>query len=850
MDDMANHLNKTALRDYYLNFRQTFASVIKERNTPLVPEKVWQEAIGWSDKFGYHPGKLTAALQDGRKLRVALGHVADSMDGRQAMFACFKRAAGVLSDTAQAKSLYYPLFNVPKGSTMVHYGTNREQSKRAAGARRGGSSQNLFKKEAIGLEFMWKYAEDHLVVQPVYERWSWFESDPTGFQKVCASLKGFYDYAVSLAVGNRGDNWKGLTDENVRRSWGLLVARKLIFFMEDLGVVGEMVCGKPEPFFLLELDRTTNEVETKFDLQQFCGSYGTLADLASQRFDSQTTDGWAGPVDWAPRSNAQRMQTVVAKWVGMLTHKRPVNRSGSPDMYWAQQAQELALVGSATWGDGRPVVIARLPVLSLESSSSNEPHPPAAKRTAADADGVRSGNDPSKKPRAEDPPALPPLSLHATEPMDVVATQIIHPLVGPSRPPILRPGLPQGGHGRDPGREAAVSGGGNLQGAQRMFDDDDSEEDIQILPQVSAAGNQGARPAKRPKREVKPEPLPAGQVAPLSIMPLPPPVIAEHPMASARGEMGSDFSAMVAQIVARYEEKYPDWSEGAVRGVVEAVAEIAQPQQYVQRFTAVVQPRVLEQGTEASGHFVFNSTAPDGRRVGIVMAYRAATPHAQDSFFVKIAGGSNDGDWMRVNADQGVYRASGPFPVLALANPSTSHGKIPKAEMNRLQDQRLALSREVIEMLIDSELRQTQWVRTAKASRLPNAEIPGDEDIQSYAGELVNRFKRGQEGFTTGTTASRWVNLGCARRWSQTRRQYRGIVLVKLRNFMTQIREGHAHPVRVAEVEKGTGPAVAVGEPGRGSPPSDISQYATLDTTNIALAVSLAIVVALLVFSD
>ena len=39
------------------------------------------------------------------------------------------------------------------------------------------------------------------------------------------------------------------------------------------------------------------------------------------------------------------------------------------------------------------------------------------------------------------------------------------------------------------------------------------------------------------------------------------------------------------------------------------------------------------------------------------------------------------------------------FPVLALANPSVPHGKIPLNELNRLKDQRLAVTAEVLKQM-------------------------------------------------------------------------------------------------------------------------------------------------------
>ena len=401
-----------------------------------------------------------------------------------------------------------------------------------------------------------------------------------------------------------------------------------------------------------------------------------------------------------------------------------------------------------------------------------------------------------------------------------------------------------------------MAGGGNLMGTRSMHDGDevDDNESTHILPSVSAASDQGGRPGKR-QRVLKPEPpLSPGVIRPMSVEPMQPQqftTIANHPQAGPQHD--EDFSAMVEQLVARYVEKFPEEEVGAVRQVVEAIAEIAQPQQMAQVYRQVVKPRETQRGIEASGYFLFGDNE-DGSRVGIVESYERATASSGAKFYVKYVGGDFDGSYASVGIAEGVYRAAGPYPVLALANPSTSHGKIPADEMRRLKAQNLGMSREVIEMLVEGELRKVKWDRTAKPE--PQAAIPTDEEIQAYAGELVQRYERGTANFVTGTTTSRWVNYGCGRRWTRVPAQYQRIILTKLRTFMTQQREGRVHPVPQEEVpeEKSAEPP-ADDIPGpveapKGEPPSDISSYVALDTTNVALGISLVIVVALLVFSD
>ena len=54
---------------------------------------------------------------------------------------------------------------------------------------------------------MWKWAEDHLPIQPVYPKADWFESNGDRFKQFTVNLAAFCTYAVKLANGSGGKRW-------------------------------------------------------------------------------------------------------------------------------------------------------------------------------------------------------------------------------------------------------------------------------------------------------------------------------------------------------------------------------------------------------------------------------------------------------------------------------------------------------------------------------------------------------------------------------------------------------------------------------------------------------------------
>ena len=841
------------LKTFYVNFRKNFAIIMG--NT--VSQQVWQEAIGWDDPHGYHIGKLMASLQPGSKLRRALTMIPDSVECRQAVWLMFVRACPFLKNTPAASNLHFPPFPVMRNGQRVRMGGMRNET-----------GQLLIKDAYKTYQYMWKFAEEQLPVQPVYDKWVWFY-DPGRFARVVVALNAFLTYALKLANG--AGTYLGLQHERTRRTWGLVVARRLTFLVDELGILDENVCGRADPFFMLALNRTSNNVETAYDPKQFAQRYSKLAELARRVADTDQAlvlDGIAGPIDWAHPSEAEAMFKTVEGWISKLQRERPAvgmfkeNR----DQFWAQQARELsgdALAGPHT---GRPVV---MPSLDILQSVHDSPAPAAEKRPRPDEAGVQMDNTPLDKRRRvdADPSVQPPNNVHSHQAMDGVGVPALEKVNDPSRGPSLASGMAAGGPGRDRSREASLAGAGFMQGADNMHDGDESmgEDDPIILDDVSGAGDQGSRPGRsrtRSEKRGRGEFMwtdPGGtrkrsrsraRSAPVTRST--PVVIASHPQAASAN---LDVPAMVAQVIAREIKDGKGWKDpdAVARQVKELMGQLGQPQQEQQRFHSVVAPKDMGQaGIEASGFFLFASHF-DQRLYGIVRSWKAPMTDEPGTFLVQIVGGSNDGSFQRVSLDDGVYKPAGPFPVLALANPSVPHGKIPLNEMNRLKDQRLAVTTEVLTQMTRGEMRYRAEGGGAPYSSIAGdglTEPPSEEQIQSYAAELATRWGPGQIAWRDSSTESLWIDLGCAKKWGQVATHHYAI-LRTLKNYVQQMQSGRAAPVVVQESGRDVTGAAAPDVDPHGVPPADYLNYLSgWDNTSLAVLASILIVVLLMIFSD
>ena len=626
------------------------------------------------------------------------------------------------------------------------------------------------------------------------------------------------------------------------------------------------MCGRADPFFMLALNRTSNTVETAYDPKQFAQRYSKLAELARRitegRDQALVLDGIAGPVDWAHPSEAEGMFKTVEGWISKLQRERPAVGffNENRDLFWAQQAQELsgdALAGPHT---GRPVV---MPALDILASAHDSPAPAAEKRPQPDEATVQVDNTPNdKRQRVDgDLPIQPPNNVHSHQAMDGIAVPALEKVDDPSRGPSVASGMPAAGPGRDRSREASLAGAGSMQGAQAMHDgDDDMEEDDPILvADVSGAGNQGARPGRsrtrseKRGREYEFGGTDAGLSRKRSRSRSRAAVIASHPQAAAGNE---DVPRMVAQVIAHEIKSGKGWKDpdAVARQVKELMSLLGQPQQEQQRFHSVVSPKDMGiAGVEASGFFLFGAGSFDGRVYGIVRTWSAPQTDEAGSFLVQIVGGSNHDSFERVSLDDGIYKPAGPFPVLALANPSVPHGKIPLNEMNRLKDQRLAISAEVLKQMVRQEMRYRAEGGGAPYSSLAGesqTQPPSEEEIQSYAAELATRWGPGQISWRDSSTESLWVDLGCARKWGQVATQHYAI-LRTLKNYVDQMQSGRAAPVVVQESGMAVTGAAAPDVDRHGEPPADYLNFLSgWDNTSLAVLVSILIVVGLMIFSD
>ena len=341
--------------------------------------------------------------------------------------------------------------------------------------------------------------------------------------------------------------------------------------------------------------------------------------------------------------------------------------------------------------------------------------------------------------------------------------------------------------------------------------------------------------------------------------------IADHPQAMVDD---TDMASVVAELVAKYAEHIPG---GARQAIIETMASIGQEQQWTQRYEHLATPGKSVFGeTEASGYFIFSHNE-DGRLYGIVRAYTPTTTRGNMQFSVKVIGGHKDGDYENVTLDDGVYRPHGPYAVLAMANPATAHGRIPRLDQERLKRQKLALTRNVLEEMVRREVmsRENQFsqLREYDEARVPNA-----EEIESFAREVAQKFGQGTIDWYAPIEAN-WVDLGLAQKWgSGITLPYRATTIRLVRNIVQSIWAGRPIPSadrgeryrrseapqrEVLEQQGAARPVVRnVPKPIPGGPapvaPSDTSWLAILglDTTSLSIIIALILLVLLLVFRE
>ena len=670
---------------YYVNFRKTFAQIM---GPGPVSKAIWEEAIGWDDPYGYHIGKLTRALQSDTKLRRALGQSPDSADGRRATWDMFARACPFLVGLPCTRNVYWP----PMRAHARKRGPDGNPVVMSLGLNRNTTGQLLITKGYDKYAFIWKFSEEHLPIQPTYDTWLWFYNSHATFKKVVSDLTGFLKYSIKLANGV--GTYRGLQHTRTRRTWALVCARRLVFLIDELGILDERVCGRQDPFALLTLSRVTNDVETIYDPKLLAQRYERLNRLneecSKEEFEMA---GMAGPINWCDPRDAGKIFNIVSKWCKLLKQEKMAlthKRAADSDRYWAQQAHQLSTGELGRGVAGRPIVAPELEVVSAASDSSR---PPPEKRRAPDDSPVQLDNMPPDKRHEvrQGVPVQPPLNNHPRDQLDGIAVPELEAgSRDPSRAPSQAPGVDRPpGEGRSKSREAELVGNGQLQNADALLDDDVQMPDAEPIKSevVSAQGNQGARPRVVPVRGfVRPVAPDRGRKRSRESPALslrkddPGPrrsrsrsrgredvLIAQHPQANV---VNMDIPAMLEQVIAQEIEQMQGLADpqGVAKRVKEMFAELGQPQQANTHFHEAVPPTTdRSTGTvEASGYFVFNESH-DGRLYGVVSGYSGPKAQEAQAFTVMVVGGDRDGRWEKCSLDQGIYRAAGPFPVLSLA---------------------------------------------------------------------------------------------------------------------------------------------------------------------------------------
>ena len=735
---IANRIGMAAgenMKQYYLNFRKNFALVMKERDTPVVASEHWKRACGWDDDYGYNVGKLTASLDNifGR----ALAAIPDVPTGRQALYGVFERACPILTNLdITRKVAYYPRF-VVKSSGKV-YGGERQTT-----------GMTLITKEWQEYWFLWKWGEDHHPILPDYNGWLIFFGHAEEYAQVIRNLESFFVWAVTLASGS-GD-WRGITDERVERTWGLQVASRLIWLLEEVGILRSQIFGGRKPFHMMGINGHTLKLETLFDVKEFAKRYAgqiqKLLDGCSEpeRLLATTCE----EIRWADPREATMIQAKILSWSKQLRRERPETREAGHGEYWAAAAAEMA--GKGHFG-GRQVVAPPLDIAPRNPEAVALTKRPAPREVPApDADDVQVDNQPPKKRQKvqQDVSMAGPINVHPQAPINAVACPGGAKLPDPSRPhhqggmaahPEGRDGHAEQSHPRGnvvggnvqiDDEEMPVAGGdrgsevvrarSSQSSRKSRVDRDKSRELDRLVKKIDGSPERGrpsqrsrsgsledltrdrsrsrsrSKPSRSRRRSDSFEDLTLA--TPLHARS----VIADHPQASQSSGISDDVATMVQGLVAKYASRLGSEARAMI---TQKIAMIAQPQQLSQSFRLRAEPQKNDfatRGRQASGYWLYNDSM-DGRVYGLVRGFAPPSNSGPATFHVQVVGGQRDGSFETLNMGDGVYRPDGPFPVLAFANAGTSHGKILRVDHARLKDQRLALTKAVVDEMVRREV--------------------------------------------------------------------------------------------------------------------------------------------------
>ena len=744
---------KAGLAGYARDFQKAFAHIVGE----TIPEGAWKDAVSWGNP--YSPGMLTTKIQKGSAFLKALESLSDDDGGRRAAFGMLERAAAVIKATPQCKAVgYWPQFQLQD----TRFGESRKSD---------GSHVSDYRIQ------LWRYGEDHMPVNGKEIKTGGFSfcvGVPQRFQAFLKNLGNFATYAISLGHGS-GD-YRGITTDPIKRAWAQDVARNLIFFVEELGLLNEERTWARDPFFLLNVNEQTGRVGLAFDVDAFAARYSRLHEIAAQ-VDEEGIMAFSGEMDWAFRTQAETLFSKFGLWAKQL--KRVRARDATSAEYWAEEA--ALLQGRVAVGDKRPREQARLPVLPRGAELSGVKRAKREVLPPPDAQMVVVGNDPQpeKRRRAVQPP-VPPANVHAERPMAHVAA--------PASRNVPVPGMPPAGAGRDGAAEEKTAQSGNMQGTERLLDliqETPADGEIVGAPVVAATrtgkhprsrGNTSPEP-KRPKLEpatpmVEPMSL---ELSGASVRFNP--TIANHPLAMMGGPASSDVSVMVTRVVA--EEGFD--LDGAVKSeIVRVISGIAQPQQWAQQFKHTSQPRKSGGWIEASGFF-FPSDTSRGPTYGLVRGVNAEGPPKK----LLVSMGGTD---RTVDQWDGVYRPHGPHPILQLSTTAGPHLRLPRLDRARLKNQKAALTADQVRNVVRNEI------------MFRDAETATDgfyrEGVPAFARQLAARYKAIPWNSPLETTWNDYAFqdfFGAT--FNRTGKQPRLDLVRRVREEYEKIRSGSSQPV-------------------------------------------------------
>ena len=132
---------------------------------------------------------------------------------------------------------------------------------------------------------------------------------------------------------------------------------------------------------------------------------------------------------------------------------------------------------------------------------------------------------------------------------------------------------------------------------------------------------------------------------------------------------------------------------------------------------------------------------------------------------------------------------------MAFAMPQTAHGKIPLQDRSRLKDQKLALTKAVVDEMVRREVNNAQHT-FAQLKGYKEGQLPKENEIVDYARELASRFDESLD-LRSYTAQQLWVYLDMGTRFGDVPMNNRGIVLQRLVVEMEGIWTGYFEPMVV-----------------------------------------------------